>query len=129
MPDADLPAQGEDRTITSVVIAIAFIALLFTLGAGAKFGVRLAASVALGGLIAIANLVILARVVRSITSTSGRAAFWGGIYLLKVGALFGGVYLLFQTDVVNIYGVLVGLSALVPGIVVGAVLAAPRARP
>ena len=67
----------------------------------------------------------LERIVR----IGGGAGFWGAVYFFKIAALFGGLYLFFHTGVVNVYGLLVGLSALAPGIVVGGVLATPKAQP
>jgi hypothetical protein len=72
---------------------------------------------------------VLARIGHALTGTRSGAAFWGAVYFVKISALFGGLYLLFSSGAVNMYGLLVGLSAIVPGIVVGGVLATPKAAP
>lgn len=114
-----------DNTLRIVATSIAGCAALFALGAFFSVNARFAFAVAIGGAIAVANFLVLARIGRAITGGSGGAAFWGATYFFKIAALLGGVFLLFQSGRVNVFGLLIGLSTLAPGIVVGGVLAAP----
>jgi len=131
-PDAD-PEQPLEaapsltRTAGVVALSIAASTLLLALPSYFIAGQKFAAAVLLGGGIGIANFLVLARIGKALTGTRSGAAFWGGIYFFKIAALFGGLYLLFSTGAVNLYGLLVGLSAIVPGIVVGGLLATPKA--
>jgi hypothetical protein len=126
-PDADAPDLA--RTTRAVVLGIATAATLLAVPsfyiAGSKFGV----AVLIGGAIGVANFLVLARVVGALTGGRSAATFWGVVYFFKILVLFGGLYLLFSSGWLNIYGLLVGLSAIVPGIVVGGVLALPKAAP
>ncbi len=127
-PDADAPGDepGADRTIPTVAVAIGVCAVLLAVPSFFAAGGRFAFAVVVGGAIGVANFLVLARVGRALTGTKGGAAFWGGMYLVKIAALFGGLFLLLTTKVVDPYGLLVGLASLVPGIVVGGVVAARR---
>jgi hypothetical protein len=124
--EAGAPDAGTGRAITLVAVCIGVCAALLALASIPFGGLRLAAAVTIGGVIGIANFLVLGRIGKTLVGTQGRAAFWGAMYFVKIAALFGGLWLLFQYRVVNVYGVLVGLSALVPGIVVGGVLAAQK---
>jgi hypothetical protein len=133
-PDADpeLPDDAAAPTLgrTAGVVALAIAGSTLLLAAPSYFiaGGKFAAAVLLGGAIGIANFLVLARIGKALTGTRAGAAFWGGVYFFKIAALFGGLYLLFATGAVNLYGLLVGLSAIVPGIVVGGLLATPRSQ-
>lgn len=120
------PSEG-DRTLRVVALSIAGCAAAFSLGALFSVNARFAFAVAVGGAIAVANFLVLARIGRAITGGAGTAAFWGAAYFLKIAALLGGVFLLFQSGKINVFGLLIGLSTLAPGIVVGGVLASPAA--
>lgn len=129
-PDADAPGEPEaDRTIPTVAVAIGVCAALLALASYFAAGGRFAFAVVVGGAIGAANFLVLARVGKALTGTKGGAAFWGGMYFFKIAALFGGLFLLLTTKVVDPYGLLVGLASLVPGIVVGGVVAARRQPP
>jgi hypothetical protein len=128
-PDAEpeLPeAPSLGRTAGIVAASIGASTLLLATPSYFIAGAKFAVGVLLGGAIGIANFLVLARIGRALTGTRSGAAFWGGVYFFKIAALFGGLYLLFSTGAVNLYGLLVGLSAIVPGIVVGGLLATPR---
>jgi hypothetical protein len=125
--DPDLPdAPSLGRTAGTVALSIAASTLLFAAPSYVFAGAKFAAAVLLGGAIGIANFLVLARVGKALTGTRSGAAFWGTVYFFKIAVLFGGLYLLFSTNAVNMFGLLVGLSAIVPGIVVGGLLATPK---
>jgi hypothetical protein len=115
-----------DRTIARVSVAIAGFTVVFAATFAHLAGRRFALGVGIGGVIGLANFVVLSRFGRALSGSRKRAALWGFLYLLKIIALFGGVYLLLRSNWVPPLSLVVGLSALVPGIVVGGVLASPR---
>ncbi len=126
-PNAD---SGEvDRAVRIVCLTIAAFSLLLGLPSYFVAGGRFAFAVVAGGAIGVANFLFFGRIGKALTGTRRAAAFWGGMYFVKIVVLFGGLYALFTTGVLHIYGLLVGLSALVPGIVVGGLLATPKAQP
>lgn len=126
LDDGSAPSLG--RTAGLVALCIAASTVLLAAPSLFVVGAKFAAAVVLGGAIGIANFLLLARIGKALTGTRSGAAFWGGVYFFKIAALFGGLYLLFSTGAVNLYGLVVGLSAIVPGIVVGGLLATPRPR-
>jgi hypothetical protein len=121
--------ETPDRTIPVVTMAIAICALVLAGASLMVVGAKFAFAVIVGGAIGVANFALLARIGKAVMGSSSGAGFWGAVYFFKIAALFGGLYLFFHTGVVNVYGLLVGLSALAPGIVVGGVLATPKAQP
>lgn len=129
MNEATADDHESARTLRVVALSIAGCAALFATGAFFSVNARFAFAVAVGGAIAVANFLVLSRIGRAITGGAGSAAFWGVAYFFKIAALLGGVYLLFQSGRVNVFGLLIGLSTLAPGIVVGGVLAAPKGPP
>jgi hypothetical protein len=121
--DAD---GGLGRTVKAVAMSIVACTVILA-GLSLVFAnTRFALGVLIGGAIGAANFLVLARVGKAITGKSKDAAFWGAMYLLKVAALFGGVFLVLHSGLVSGLGVVVGLTALVPGIVVGGLLSTPR---
>lgn len=126
--DAPLADPGEvDRAIRIVCMTIAAFALLLAVPSYFVAGGRFALGAVAGGAIGVANFLFFGRIGKALTGTRRAAAFWGGMYFVKIVLLFGGLYVLFTTGVLHVYGLLVGLSALVPGIVVGGLLATPKA--
>ena len=125
-PRAVRDAQPPDRTLSFVIGSIGVSAGIIAAICAFTFSSRFALGVALGGVIALLNFLVLARVGKAITGTRGGAAFWGFVYLVKVAVLFGGVGLLLHAGILPGLSIIVGLTAIVPGIVVGGLLAAPR---
>jgi hypothetical protein len=128
--NADPPVAdpGEvDRAIRAVCGAIAAFACLLALPSYFVAGGRFAVAVLGGGAIGVANFLFFGRIGKALTGSRREAAFWGGMYFVKIALLFGGLYLLLDTLPSNFkYGLLVGLCAIVPGIVVGGLLATPK---
>lgn len=121
-----------DRTVKSVSLSILAFTAIYAVTAVALFAPRVAIGTLVGGAIACSNFLVLARVGRSMTKRGRDAAIWGGVYLVKVAVLFGGVLLLLHSGIVSGLGVVVGFTALLPGIVVGGLLAGradPTPRP
>jgi hypothetical protein len=129
-PEKDKEVEaGADRTLRGVAVSILAFTAIYAVTAIALFAARVAFGVVVGGIIACLNFVVLARIGRSITKKGRDAAIWGAVYLVKVAALFGGVALLLHSGWVSGLGVVVGFTALLPGIVVGGLLAGKAAGP
>ncbi len=120
-------AEGQkDRTIGSVAMVViasgAVLAAIGFFGSGPRFAI----SVVIGSMVALLNFLVLARVGRALTEEGSNPAVWSLVYLFKILALFGGVFLLLRSASLSLLGVLTGLSSLVPGIVLGGVAASHR---
>lgn len=128
--DAPLADPGEvDRAIRVVGAAIAAFALLLAVPSFFVAGARFAAGVVAGGAVGVANFWFFGRIGKALTGSRREATFWGGMYFVKIVLLFGGLYLFMSSfDAKLVYGLLVGLSAIVPGIVVGGLLATPKGQ-
>lgn len=133
MTMADTPAEPprhdpEDPHVVATMRSVALgIAASTAVLAAAFFpvrGWRFGLGVVVGGAIVLINFVILARIGRAMTQPSG-GGLWGLAYLFKVFALFGLAALLLRVGIVPGLGLVVGLCALLPGIVVGGLRAAP----
>lgn len=126
--DAPLAGNGEvDRAIRYVCMTIAAFAVLLAIPSVFVAGSTFALAVLAGGAIGVVNFLFFGRIGKALTGTRREAAFWGGMYFVKIVLLFGGLYLLMSTLHGNfVYGLLVGLCAIVPGIVVGGLLATPK---
>jgi len=118
--------QEKDPTIGFVTLGIAVFTVVFAVAFAFLATWRFSLGVGIGGAIGALNFIVLAQVGRALTSSRRRAALLGLLYLLKVTALFGGVFLLFRSGWVPGLSLVVGLSALVPGIVLGGLLARPK---
>lgn len=130
-PEADpRPDEGADRHVAATVRAVAIGIVVSTAVLAAAFwtahGPRFAVGVGVGGAIGLLNFLALARIGRAMTAPAG-GGLWGLAYLFKVFALFGGAALLLRAGIVPGLGIVVGLCALLPGIVVGGLRAAPGA--
>lgn len=90
-----------------------------TLGAAGIHGKETALGVALGVVVAVANLWVLALVVRAFLIGTGPRLPWVIISLLKFGVLFGVVYGLVVSEIASYLALVVGWCALPIGIVVG----------
>jgi hypothetical protein len=115
----------DPRTRTAIVGVAAF-GTLFVIGAGCGWGLRAAVSVAVGVLIAVANLYGLARILGALvgarTGEDPNAGIWGVLAVVKVVGLFGGVWLLMTSHLVDPIGLVVGWGSLPVGIAVGSLV-------
>lgn len=74
-------------------------------------------SVATGVVLALANLWIIARLVRAFFAPRSAAAPWGLVALMKLGALFGGLYALAHFELIELIPLIIGYAAMPVGIV------------
>lgn len=128
--DAPLADNGEvDRAIRVVSLTIAAFALLLAIPSYFVAGARFAVGVVAGGAIGVVNFLFFGRIGKALTGTRREAAFWGGMYFVKIVLLFGGLYFAMSSlEDKLVLGLLVGLCAIVPGIVVGGLLATPKGQ-
>ena len=148
MTKATEEPEGPDAA-RAAVIAAAVIGSLFSLVALIMFSGRTAISVAVGSLIAVANLVALAAIIRNVLRAplpeedasedvespekqpdpvdrgaareAGKrgGAAWGVFALLKMLLLFGGVWILLTRGLVDPIPLVVGYGVLPLGITIG----------
>jgi hypothetical protein len=115
----------DPRTRTAIVGVTAFGAL-FVVGAGCGWGFRAAISVAVGVLIAVANLYGLARILGALLGARAgedpNAGIWGVLAVVKVVGLFGGVWLLMTSHLVDPIGLVVGWGSLPVGIAIASLV-------
>jgi hypothetical protein len=112
-------SDGQDGTLRAAILAVAAAAAVLSAGALAFAGTRTAIGVAIGGALAIANLVVLARIGQAFISRKGRTAPWAVIAAVKLVVLFGGVWLLLRSGVASGLALALGYCALPAGITLG----------
>lgn len=110
---------GQDRTLRAAVRTVAVTGLVASLAAMGFAGLRFGIGVLAGGAIAVANLLVLARVVQAFLGKKGNTAPWAIIAVLKLVLLLGGVYMILKSEVVSGVALVIGYMSLP----VGAVLA------
>ncbi len=110
------PSDRAGETGHSIAV-VALVGLVSSVGASCLWGLRVGGSVTLGGVIAVANLWIIAKTVKAFLSSSGRVAPFGLVLLLKMSALFGALFLLTRLGWIELLPFVVGFGALPLGIV------------
>jgi hypothetical protein len=125
MTAGDAPENGKrglDPRMRTALVAVAAFGAMFAIGAGWGWGLREAWSVAAGVGIAVLNLYGLARILGAMvgarSSDAGDAGLWGVLAVVKVCALFGGVWILMASHLVDPLGLVVGWGALPVGIAI-----------
>ena len=104
-----------DASLRRGMTAMALVGgVLGAVGAGV-WGVKTGVSIAIGTLVAIANLLVLARVIRALLVD--RSGGWLFVGFAKMGALFAGVGWLFHANVVGALPFVVGYASLPLGLV------------
>jgi hypothetical protein len=115
----------DPRTRTAIAGVAAFGAL-FVIGAACGWGLRAAISVAVGVLIAVANLYGLARILGALLGArvgeDPNAGIWGVLAVVKVVGLFGGVWLLMTSHLVDPIGLVGGWGSLPVGIAIASLV-------
>ena len=148
---ATTPPNRSDPTddVTRAAKVAGVLGVIFTVGALGAFGSRTAASVLLGAAIAIANLLTLRAIIKSMmqggeeeegaepdpnadhvgAGKRGGAA-WGIFAVFKILILFGGIWLLLSKDLVDPMPLVVGYGVLPLGIAASSLLSnlSPRRK-
>lgn len=115
--DAD-GGGGQDKTMKAAVQMVAITAGVFAVGGVVLADLRFGLGVLAGGAIAVANLIVLARIVQAFLGKKGNTAPWAIIAVLKLVFLLGGVYLIMKSGVVSGVALVVGYMALPVGAVI-----------
>jgi hypothetical protein len=115
---------GRDRALDAPLVAIALAGAVATAVALGVAGLRAASGVALGAVIAFANLWVFARLARAFLAGDGSAGRWGVIAVLKLFALFGGFWLLIRHPIVGLVPLMLGYGVLPVGITLGGLFSA-----
>lgn len=123
-PAAESPAE-EKGPMRAAILSVVAAALCLAIGAFATFGVKSGLGVAIGGALAVANLMVFARLGQAFVAGKGSSAPWGIVAVLKLVALFGGVWLILKSGYVSGLALAVGYGALPIGITIGS-LFGPR---
>jgi hypothetical protein len=109
------PTKTESATVTRTLWSVALVGVAFAIIAVFVGGFRAAASVAVGATVGAANLWVIAILVRKLVSGNSRLP-WGAVSFIKLVVLFGGLFLLLKTGVVQILPLVIGYGALPLGI-------------
>lgn len=123
-PPNESPAE-EKGPMRAAILSVVAAALCLAIGAFATFGVKSGIGVAIGGALAVANLMVFARLGQAFVAGKGSSAPWGIVAVLKLVALFGGVWLILKSGYVSGLALAVGYGALPVGITIGS-LFGPR---
>ncbi len=114
------PTQTDkDGSMARAMWAVVLVGLSATVVAGWVSGALAARSAALGAAVAAANLWVIALVVRGMLGQKKSSVPWSLVAVLKMAALFGGLYLLLRGGWVSLLPLLAGYGALPLGIVAG----------
>ena len=117
--DNDGPAGVGDAPMRSAIVSVFVTGLCFGIAGFAVAGVRAGLGVTIGGLLAGLNLLVFARVGEAFVARRGNAAPWGVVALLKMGLLFGGVWLILKNGYFSPLALIAGYAALPVGITIG----------
>jgi hypothetical protein len=124
--------NGLDPSTRAAIVGVAGTGVILAIGGAAGWGPRAGISVAIGALIAVANLYGLARIVGAFLGGRAEgdagAGLWGVLAILKVLGLFGGVWLLFTSHLVAPMALVVGWGALPIGIAMGTLVSDKSGR-
>ncbi|MBI3203325.1 MAG: hypothetical protein HYZ29_17435 [Myxococcales bacterium] len=114
------PTQTDkDASMARAMWAVVLVGLSATVVAAWVSGALAARSAALGAAVAAANLWVIALVVRGMLGQKKSSVPWSLVAVLKMAALFGGLYLLLRGGWVSLLPLLAGYGALPLGIVAG----------
>ena len=116
-----LTSTDKEGGMARAMWAVALVGLATTVAAAFLGGVLAARSVALGAAVAALNLWVISLVVRGMLGGKRSRVPWPLIAVLKMGVLFGGLYLLLKGGWVDLLPLLAGYGALPLGVVAGQV--------
>ena len=107
-----------DGAIFSMMVTVLVAGAAMVAVAGWVSGARAATGVAVGAGIALLNLAVLAFTVRAFMGGDARQLPWAFLAVFKIALLFGGIYLLVQSGLVDLMPLALGYGALPMGIFV-----------
>jgi hypothetical protein len=118
-----------DARLVTALVAVGSCGGLMAVTAAFVWGTRFALSVGAGAAIAGSNLYVLSKIVGAMMAggTSGEspgasAGTWGVLAMVKMVALFGGIWLVMTRGLVDPMGLVVGYGSLPIGIAIGSIV-------
>jgi hypothetical protein len=114
-----------DAAMRAALVGVLGSTVVLSLGALGFFGGRAALGVLIGGALATINLWVFGRIGEALIARRGQTAPASFITLIKLGVLFGAVWLILKSGVVSGLSLVVGYGALPLGITIGS-LFGPR---
>ncbi len=124
----DTEKSDDQAGVRHSIVAVSLVGVIGAVTAFWLGGMASARSVAIGATIAVANLWILAQMVRGFLTRKGNVAPWGVIAVLKFVVLFGAMYVLVKSRLVNLLPCAIGFCALPVGIVLAELFGGRRDR-
>ena len=109
---------SQDRTLHAAVRTVAATAGVAAVVSVFVADLRFGLGVLAGGAIAVANLIVLARIVQAFLGKKGNTAPWAIIAVLKLFLLLGGVWLILRSEVVSGLALVIGYMSLPVGAVI-----------
>ena len=109
---------GADKTLSSAVRMVAATGGVFTVVSMIAANFRFGLGVLAGAIIAVVNLIVLARIVQAFLGKKGNTAPWAIIAVLKLFLLLGGVWLILKSEVVSGLALVIGYMSLPVGAVI-----------
>jgi hypothetical protein len=109
---------GPDTALKAAILYVAVTAGVFAITAAIVENLRFGLGVLTGGVIAVVNLVVLARIVEAFLTKKGNTAPWAIIAVLKLVFLLGGVWLILRSELVSGLALVIGYMALPTGAVI-----------
>lgn len=113
------------RWVIGCAATLAVVGVAIALGLGRA---DYAVGVAVGGAIALANLWVLARLVRRMMASDGAGAS-AGLFLLKMAMLGGVLFAAFKLVPMNVLGFTLGLSVVVLAVTLSAIIGPVPEKP
>lgn len=117
MISSETSESPEDGSVAAPLAVVALIAGALAIVAAIWASPRAGFSVALGGVFALLNLWLIARIVRAFLGGSSNRLSWGLVTLFKFTGMFAALYFLFKSGLVEVLPVVIGYGALPLGIV------------
>ena len=108
----------EPNGIATAIWSVAIVGALFTVAAPTLLGGGSRLSVALGVLLAMANLWAISRTVRGFLHPAGARSPWVSLAMLKFAVMFLGVLFLVRGGYAKLLPLVIGYAAMPVGIVI-----------
>jgi hypothetical protein len=117
----------DQNGIASAIWSVAIVGALLTAGAPTLLGASSRSSVAVGVLLAVANLWAISRTVRGFLYPAGARSPWIPLAMFKFAAMFLGVLFLVRGGYAQLLPLVIGYAALPVGITISQLKSAPAA--
>jgi hypothetical protein len=128
--DTPKPPAKRDPALGSSVKATAVAAIVLAIGVAVMQGPWFAIGTLIGGMLAVANLVLFIRIVETFVAQTqgGKAVPWALLWALKLAGLFLCVFVILRRGDVNALAFVIGYGSLPIGIAVSSLFGKPPAE-